>query len=40
MGEEGPGSEAEENSVESQSPDGGELRQALDLRSTDGDEDQ
>lgn len=40
MGEEGLGSEVEKNSVQSQSPDSRELRQALDLRSMDGNEDQ
>lgn len=40
MGVEGLGSEVEKNSIQSQSPDGGELRQALDLRSKDGNEDQ
>lgn len=40
MGEEGLGSEVEKNSVQSQSPDSRELRQVLDLRSLDGNEDQ
>lgn len=40
MGEEGLGSEVEKNSIQSQSSNGGELRQALDLRSKDGNEDQ
>lgn len=40
MGGEGLGSEVEKNSIQSQSPDGGELRQALDWRSMAGNEDQ